>query len=131
MAAAILKDKQIDNMNVRSAGIYAMPYAEMSECAKQILDEASILHQHQATQLSNTETEWADLILTMTTTHRDIILSNFQLSEQKVFTLKEYVSTNQSNDVVDPYGGNKEVYQETFQELKELIGELVKKIEGN
>ena len=116
---------------MRSAGIYAMPYAEMSEYAKQVLDEANMTHQHQATQLSSAEIEWADLLLTMTTSHRDRIIANFPSKEQQVFTLKEYVSTTELQDVVDPYGGNKMIYEETFQELKELIDRLVKKIEGN
>ncbi|MFJ7736093.1 low molecular weight protein arginine phosphatase [Lysinibacillus sp. NPDC097287] len=131
MAAAILKGKQVKNLNVRSAGIYAIPYTEMSEYAKQILDEANIEHQHQAAQLSSEEIEWADLILTMTSSHRDSIIANFPAFEQKIFTLKEYVQTNESQDVVDPYGGNKRIYEVTFRELKELIDRLVKKIEGN
>lgn len=131
MAEAILKHKQVANLDVRSAGIYAMPYAEMSENAKQVLDEANIMHEHQATQLSSTEVEWADLILTMTTTHREIIKANFQFDEQKLFTLKEYIYPNGLLDVVDPYGGSKTIYEVTFQELQELIEQLVKKIEGD
>ncbi|MFJ7952360.1 low molecular weight protein arginine phosphatase [Lysinibacillus sp. NPDC096418] len=131
MAAAILHDKQLKTVNVRSAGIYAIPYTEMSEYAKQLLDEANIRHQHYATQLSSEEIEWADLILTMTTAHRDSIYANFPVVEQKIFTLKEYVSTNGSQDVSDPYGGNKMIYEVTFQELRGLIDRLVKKIEGN
>lgn len=131
IAEAILKSKQVENINVRSAGIYAMPYAEMSAHAKQVLDEANILHQHQATQLSSTEIEWADLILTMTTSHRDHILVTFPSQEQKVFTLKEYISNSELPDVVDPYGGDKMIYEQTFQELKGLIDRLVRKIEGN
>lgn len=131
MAAAILKSKQINNFNVQSAGIYAIPYSEMSGYAKQVLDEANIEHQHQATQLSYKEIEWADLILTMTTVHRDSIIANFSAIEHKVFTLKEYVSITDSQDVVDPYGGNKMIYKVTFQELNELIDRLVKKIGGN
>ncbi|KOS66565.1 protein tyrosine phosphatase [Lysinibacillus contaminans] len=131
MAEAILKGKQIDNINVRSAGIYAIPYAEMSAYTKLVLDEANIMHQHQATQLSSAEIEWADLILTMTTSHRESIIANFPSEEQKVFTLKEYTSTTELQDVVDPYGGTKIMYEQTFQELNELIDRLVKKIEGN
>ena len=131
MAEAILKSKQVENINVRSAGIYAIPYAEMSVYAKQVLDEANITHQHQATQLSSAEIEWADLILTMTTSHRNHIIANFLSEEKKVFTLKQYISTAELQDVVDPYGGTKTIYEQTFQELNGLIDKLVKKIEGN
>lgn len=131
IAEAILKSKQVENINVRSAGIYATPNAEMSVNAKQVLDEANVFHQHQATQLSITEINWADLILTMTTSHRDRIIAAFPNEEQKVFTLREFISTTDFQDVVDPYGGDKIVYEQTFQELNALIERLVKKIEGN
>ncbi|KOS60812.1 low molecular weight protein arginine phosphatase [Lysinibacillus agricola] len=131
MAEVILKHKQIDNIEVRSAGIYAMPNAEMSAHAQQVLNEANMTHQHSATQLSMTEIEWADLILTMTTAHKDTIIANCPNAEQKVFTFKEYTSEGSVGNVVDPYGGSKEIYEVTFAELKELVESLVKKLEEN
>jgi len=131
MAEVILKHKQIDHVEVRSAGIYAMPHAEMSAHAQQVLYEANMMHQHLATQLSITEIEWADLILTMTTAHKDTIIANYPNAERKVFTLKEYTNEGSVGNVVDPYGGSKEVYKETFVELTDFINRLVKKIEEN
>lgn len=131
MAEAILKQKQIDNVQVRSAGIYAMPNAEMSAHAQQVLNEANMTHQHAATQLSMAEIEWADLILTMTTAHRDTIIANYPNKEEKVFTLKEYVYEGSLENVVDPYGGNKAIYEETFAELEKLVEQLVKILEKN
>ncbi|MFB7157089.1 low molecular weight protein arginine phosphatase [Lysinibacillus sp. NPDC056232] len=131
MAEVILKHKQMGNVEVRSAGIYAMPNAEMSAHAQQVLYEANMTHQHLATQLSITEMEWADLILTMTTAHKDTIIANYPNADQKVFTLKEYTSEVSGGNVVDPYGGSIGIYQETFAELTKLIERLVKKIEEN
>jgi len=131
MAEVILKHKQMANVEVRSAGIYAMPNAEMSAHAQQVLFEANMTHQHLATQLSIVEMEWADLILTMTTAHRDTIIANYPNADRKVFTLKEYTSEDSGGNVVDPYGGSKEIYKETFAELTELVERLVKKIEEN
>ncbi|MGE7998564.1 low molecular weight protein arginine phosphatase [Lysinibacillus sp. NPDC093190] len=129
MAEVILKHKQIDNVEVRSAGIYAMPNAEMSAHAQQVLYEANMTHQHLATQLSIIEMEWADLILTMTTAHKGTIIAHYPNAEQKVFTLKEYTSEGSVGNVVDPYGGSKEIYEVTFAELTELVERLVKKLE--
>ncbi|MGE7914270.1 low molecular weight protein arginine phosphatase [Lysinibacillus xylanilyticus] len=131
MAEVILKHKKIGHIEVRSAGIYAMPNAKMSAHAQQVLNEANMTHQHLATQLSITEMEWADLILTMTTAHKDTIIANYPRAEQKVFTLKEYTSEGSIGNVVDPYGGSKEIYEITFAELKELVERLVKKLEEN
>lgn len=131
LAEAILKSKNAQNVAVRSAGIYAMPNSGMSLNAKYVLDEANIEHDHRATQLSHTEVDWADIILTMTTNHRDFIVANYPFEKQKVFTLKEYISPTAYQDVVDPYGGDLGVYEQTFHELDDLIERLVKKIEGN
>ena len=46
MAEAILKSKNLDNVSVRSAGIYAMEGGEMSENAKQALANEGIFHNH-------------------------------------------------------------------------------------
>jgi len=131
MAEAILRQKQIDNVQVRSAGIYAMPNAEMSAHAQQVLNEANMTHQHSATQLSMAEVEWADLILTMTTAHKDTIIAYYPNAEEKVFTLKEYANAGSLENVVDPYGGNKAIYEETFAELEKLVEQLVKILEKN
>lgn len=131
MAEVILKHKQLNDIQVRSAGIYAMPNAEMSVHAQQVLNEANMTHQHLATQLSITEVEWADLILTMTTAHKDTIIAYYPNAENKVFSLKEYTSEGSLGNVVDPYGGHKAIYEETFAELNALIEQLVKILEKN
>ncbi len=131
MAEAILKHKQINNVDVRSAGIYAMPNAQMSAHAQQVLNEAQMPHQHLATQLSKAEMEWADLILTMTTAHKDTVISNYPEAEHKVFTLKEYTNEGSLENVGDPYGGNRVIYEATFVELKELVDQLIQKLEKN
>jgi protein-tyrosine phosphatase len=131
MAEAILKHKQINNVDVRSAGIYAMPNAQMSAHAQQVLNEAQMSHQHLATQLSNAEMDWADLILTMTTAHKDTVISNYPEAEHKVFTLKEYTNEGSLENVGDPYGGNRVIYEATFAELKELVDQLIQKLEKN
>ncbi|KOY83932.1 low molecular weight protein arginine phosphatase [Lysinibacillus sp. FSL H8-0500] len=131
MAEVILQHKQLDNLEVRSAGIYAMPNAQMSPYAQQVLEEAQMPHQHLATQLSKDVIEWADLILTMTITHKDTIIFNYPEAEHKVFTLKEYTDEGSLENIVDPYGGNKPLYEATFEELKALIDQLVQKLEKN
>lgn len=131
MAEAILKHKQINNVEVRSAGIYAMPNAQMSAHAQQVLNEAQMSHEHFATQLSQAEMAWADLVLTMTTAHKDTVISNYPEAEHKVFTLKEYTNEGSLENVVDPYGGNSAIYEATFAELKELIDQLIQKLEKN
>lgn len=130
MAEAMLKHKNIPEVNVRSAGIYARAGEGMSGNSIVILEEAEIPHSHTAKQIQLTDMEWADLILTMTVSHKDMILRIYGENVQnKIFTLKEYISPNEGMDVTDPYGGDLTMYRQTYTELKELIDELEKGIE--
>ena len=49
--------------------------------------------------MSKAEMEWADLILTMTTAHKDTVISNYPEAEHKVFTLKEYTNEGSLENV--------------------------------
>jgi protein-tyrosine phosphatase len=128
MAEAILKNKQMDTIEVRSAGIYAANGSEASAHAKKVLDDNGIAHNHRSSLLSRDEVEWADLILTMTFSHKMAILQQYPDVNQKVFTLKEYTGENFNPDVGDPYGGPLAMYENTFRELDELITKAIGKL---
>ncbi len=129
MAEAILKNKGIPQLEVRSAGVYAVNGQAASHFAREVLAEANIHHQHQSKQISFEDVEWATHILTMTESHATAIRSFFPEYGDKVFTLKEFVGANiQGKDVLDPYGGSKVDYYNTFEELKGLIDSLENKI---
>ncbi|WAA09653.1 low molecular weight protein arginine phosphatase [Fervidibacillus albus] len=126
MAAALLQDKDVDGLAVNSAGIFAMEGADASPLAKQVLNENDIKYDHSSTLLTEKEVDWADVILTMTKSHKDLINSRFGKTIGKTFTLKEFVDEGEK-DVADPFGGNIDTYRQTFQELAELIEKLVEK----
>ncbi|MDR7239344.1 low molecular weight protein arginine phosphatase [Neobacillus drentensis] len=128
MAEAILKNKQIDRVEVRSAGIYAANGSEASTHAKKVLEDNGIAHNHRSSLLTRAEVEWADLILTMTFSHKMAILQQYPQMGQKVFTLKEYSDEGSGSDVVDPYGGSLAMYEETFRELNGLIDKAIGKL---
>ncbi|MEH7505359.1 low molecular weight protein arginine phosphatase [Neobacillus drentensis] len=128
MAEAILKNKDIDAIEVRSAGIYAANGSEASTHAKKVLDDNGIAHNHRSSLLTRAEVEWADLILTMTSSHKMAILQQYPQVGQKVFTLKEYSGDIFHSDVVDPYGGSLAMYEQTFRELDGLIDKSLGKL---
>jgi protein-tyrosine-phosphatase len=128
MAEAILKNKQIDGLEVKSAGIFAANGSGASPHAKQVLNENNIPHTHQSTYLNETVVDWADLILTMTTAHKFAILQAYDHAATKVFTLKEFSGEPSSLDVLDPYGGDLTDYQQTFTELNILIEKALEKL---
>ncbi|MEH7303662.1 low molecular weight protein arginine phosphatase [Neobacillus drentensis] len=128
MAEAILKNKQLDRVEVRSAGIYAATGSEASAYAKKVLDDNGIAHNHRSSLLTRDEVAWADLILTMTSSHKMAILQQYPDMGDKVFTLKEYSGEGFHSDVVDPYGGSLSMYEQTFQELNALIDKAIGKL---
>lgn len=126
MAEAILSAKNITGVEVRSAGIFAGS-SPISENAGAILEEQGIGFDHISKQLAAEDLQWADIILTMTASHKQLIAQQYPLMTDKLFTLKEY-AIGSSKDVSDPYGAAKTVYQHTFDELQVLIDSLEKKL---
>lgn len=129
MAEAILKNKHLSWVEVKSAGIYAANGGEASTHAKTVLDSNHIPHQHRSSMLTRAEVDWADLILTMTTSHKFAIQQQFPDSVRKVFTLKEYSGEAFQQDVGDPYGGSLEIYEQTYQELEYYIDKVIEKLQ--
>jgi protein-tyrosine phosphatase len=57
---------------------------------------------------------------------KDVIINNLSEFREKVYSLREYVG--KEGDIVDPFGGNIDVYSQTFEMLKEDISSLLEKI---
>jgi protein-tyrosine-phosphatase len=131
MAEAILKSKNIHSVEVKSSGIFAINGSDASTNAKQVLVENKIEHHHQSNSLTNKEVEWATLILTMTSSHKAAITVNFPAAAHKTYTLKEFIGEEKNVDVSDPFGGNINLYRETFKELEKLIDAAIKRLNEN
>jgi protein arginine phosphatase len=126
MAEAILKSKNIPGVEVRSSGVFAMNGNDASLHAKKVLEDQDIKHHHQSSLLTEQQVEWATYILTMTSGHKANIVASYPSARKKTYTLKEFAGG--SGDVSDPYGGSLSVYQQTFQELKQLIEKSIHKL---
>ncbi|MGZ9814771.1 low molecular weight protein arginine phosphatase [Peribacillus simplex] len=131
MAEAILKNKNIAGVEVKSAGVYASSGQDASMHAKNVLVENDIVHNHHSTPLSEKEMEWATHIFTMTEGHKSVITRAYPQMIDKTFTFKEFIIDDKyDRDIIDPFGGSEGIYRETFRELQELIEELVKRLKG-
>ena len=124
IAEAILKSMNLENVQVKSAGIYALDGGEMSENAKAVLQEENIYFEHQSRAVTPENLQWADLVLTMTAAHKALILSNYPQYAKKVYTLKEFTAPYSSKDISDPFGGDLQKYKQTYEELKHHIQQL-------
>lgn len=128
IAEAILRSMNLENVQVKSAGIYALDGGEMSENAKAVLQEENIYFEHQSRSVTPENLQWADLVLTMTAAHKSLILSNYPQYAEKVYTLKEFTAPYSSKDISDPFGGDLQKYKQTYEELKHYIQQLLKQI---
>lgn len=108
-----------------SAGLSALPGDPASKNATLALLDypGSDLTGHRAHMLTRNDLDDAFLVLTMSRSHKQAILSMCPEVYQKVFTLKEYVY-GVSGDIDDPYGGNLRQYKLCAQELAKTVGKL-------
>lgn len=125
MAEAILRAKQIEGVSVRSAGIHTEDGIPISSNAQTLMEEANMAYTPHASKVNKDMVEGADLVLTMTQSHRFSLAEAFPQFAEKIFTLKEYV--DEIGDVHDPYGGDLQTYRHTFIELTRLIDLLERK----
>src|SRR5699024_6685288 len=91
MAEALLSEKNSD-VEVQSAGLFAMNQQKANEHTIKVLKEQGIMIDHYSQPVTNELLEWADIVLTMTTQHKQSLILQFPHHQDKYFTLKEYVS---------------------------------------
>jgi len=130
MAQGLLEDmarkKDLDIV-VRSAGVFALDGQSVSREAVQVLREEGInISHHRANMIHRDLVEESDLILTMSKSHKEALLSKYDFIEGKVFTLKEY-AYGLEEDILDPFGRGIDVYRHTKEEIKDALKEIIYK----
>lgn len=95
MAEAMLKDmakKRNLDINISSRGVSAVDGHRASKQAVRVMKDRGIdITKHRSKLLTKKDIEKADLILTMTTNHKGIVLNLYPEANEKVYTLKEFV----------------------------------------
>lgn len=132
MSEGLFKDlldrKEIRNVNVKSAGVFAMEGNSASREAIEILKKEGIdISNHRSKMIDRKLLEESDLILTMTSGHKNILLRTYPLEKEKIYTLKEY-AFGVEEDIIDPYGKGLRAYNEAKDEIKEALEKIVEKI---
>ena len=90
MAEALLKQRAQSDIQVKSCGISAMPGAPASSQTEEVLRQEGIEINHQSAPISAALVQWADVILTMTASHKERIWSEYPEERKKTYTLKEF-----------------------------------------
>ncbi|MFP7479836.1 low molecular weight protein arginine phosphatase [Terribacillus saccharophilus] len=91
MAEALVR-KRLPQVEVQSAGIFASDGSPASHQAVTVMEEAGVLFGHQSKPVTKDRVEWADLILTMTEQHKQLLLEQYPQAAGKLHTLPEYAS---------------------------------------
>lgn len=127
MAAALMAKIAEDNdmdVFVESAGIYATDGEMASENAILAMKKYNVdLSNHRSKSITEDLINESDLILTMTMAHKQMLEA---VAGDKIYTLAEYAGYEY--DVLDPYGGDAEEYEETAEEIYDMLVEVAEKI---
>lgn len=121
---SIAKEKKL-SLEVKSAGISVFDGDNASRNSIEAMKKIGIdISKHKARQLHRDLVDEADLILTMSRPHKEIIISNFPSAKDKIFALLEYVYKI-DKDIADPYGGNLLLYEYTREEIYKAIKKII------
>ncbi|MCW3488875.1 low molecular weight protein arginine phosphatase [Dethiobacter alkaliphilus] len=127
LAEAALKRAHLTDWVVDSAGMQAFSGQSASAGALAVAREMGLdLSLHQSRLLTEELLAQAELVMVMTWTHREALLSAAPQVAGKVHVLKEFVG--EDGDVADPYGGGPAEYGYAARELERLIARLVEKL---
>ncbi|TFD96994.1 low molecular weight protein arginine phosphatase [Jeotgalibacillus sp. R-1-5s-1] len=120
MAEAILKNRVEEEVEVRSAGLFAMEGGRASHHAQQVMDEQGLSHDHRSHTVTQSDVHWADYVFAMTSAHKSMLMDQYPFAADRIFTLKEFAS-GMGLDISDPYGGSVDTYRQTFREINHLM----------
>ena len=129
MAEALLRSRVAENIQVKSAGVQAFSNSPASEGTRAVLAEKGISHAHFSQSISKELLRWADVVLTMTKAHKNMIQLLFPEMSEHIYTLKEFVDPLASeHDIDDPIGGPVEAYRQTAEQIEDCLDELIRKL---
>lgn len=116
MAEAIFNS--LSGIKAQSAGIsVGIPSGAAKNACTAVEKYGASLEEHISTQLTVEDLEEYKLILTMTSTQKDMLLSF--VNEDKIMTLGEFAG--EDGEVSDPYGGSLELYEKTAEQIRYYI----------
>jgi protein-tyrosine-phosphatase len=108
-------------ITVQSAGIAASQGAPMSRHSATIVENNGIRQQHHSQAASAKLILWADLILTMTVSHKRTLIQTFPQALDKIHLLKEYVEDNP--EVLSAIAESESFYSEL--EMKRVLSQSI------
>ncbi len=136
----MLKERTEDDrrFNIISAGISALTgMSPTSEAILVMFEQGIDISRHHSQALQEEMIKKADLILVMTSEHKEYIHKEFPFAQNKTFLLKRLSLNNKSEsnqnnernyEIIDPIGRKIDFYRIVARELKENLEKILGKI---
>jgi len=126
MAGAVLAEAGL-TAEIFSAGTNAYEGQPASRHAISVMEEGGLcLLSHRSALVSDEMLKDANLVLTMTVSHRDVLYSDYPRMRDVIFTLGEYAGNKL--DVSDPFGGSQDEYRACAAQIKAMLLRAVEKL---
>lgn len=127
MAEALMRkgaEERGVKVEVRSAGVAAADGMPISDHSASVLQSRNVTNFGTSNPVTGAAVQWADLILTMTQSHKRTLLHQYPDAVDKTYTLKEYAEDEDSRLRRDQYN---QLYSEL--QAKQAVGEPVEESE--
>ena len=112
-------------IQIASAGIAAMAGAPAAEQATFVMSESGMeIGDHASQMITERSVQVADLILTMTNSHRQAIVSHWPMLEPRTKTLRA-----DGGDISDPIGSPVETYQACAEQIEQNLQHWVEQVD--
>lgn len=129
MQQRIISLKKEENYLIDSCGIYANTGESATSNAIMAIKEYGVnMENHRAKSIYDVNILEYDLVITLTSSHKENLLALFPSIKGKVFTLKEYADPDiKYKDIDDPWGYGLTVYKSCAKEIVEYVDKLIEK----
>ena len=118
-------------VEVKSRGVATVPGLPASKEAIQAMTNKGVdISTHLSEPISSRDMAEADLVIAMTSAHKQMLLSRYSEFGHKIRTLSELLPGVLSGDVTDPFGQSQAVYDDTSDILEKSLGILAVGLAG-
>jgi ribose 5-phosphate isomerase B len=118
----------LDGITSSSCGVYAVRNSRASmNTVLTLMDEIDVnIAGREAVQLTREHLAEAGYVLAMTPGIKNLLVENFPEFKDKTFTVNEFAEL--PGEVSDPYGGDIELYKNTYTQLKRCVRNILMKL---
>ncbi len=115
-----LREHNYSDWTVSSAGTWAEWERPAARYSQKIAQRIGLdLSGHIAKMVTEEMMAETDLVLVMTDNHKEALQIDFKSQAHKVFLMSEMIGRNYN--IVDPYGGPSEGYEEMYRDVSRLL----------